>query len=426
LDHQTINICNQKLKKAKPFPYDFLQRRYNKVLFISADNIGDSVMRNFMIEYLRKHLIIEKLIVVCQKMCRDVFFNNKYVDEIFIYDRKIKLIDNQEYADKLIDDIRGLNADLVINPRPFDNSVDDVIALANSNSIVVGFSSLKRNLTELQTIIQDEFYSRIVPYPEEDVSCMEINRYFLESLLPNVIIFPESYIPLSDKDIAWAELFFKTNNLNPQKSIAVFAGVATSRHKEYFNYGKALELAFKDENITVIILGSTGDVDINTKNFKSIPFKKVDLTGKTTLLQSAAIISMVPLAFGADCGLTHIATALKTPTVTLLGNPHLGITLPYSNLMTSVIIPLSCKVCHWQCMYREPFCITKVTPEAIATALKEAWSNNPDKMRIYLQSQNVWDSKNANEPCWDYSIAENRIKKATKMLPYELEITMSF
>jgi ADP-heptose:LPS heptosyltransferase len=419
-----IEICKQFLEKAKPFPEDFRTRRYETLLFVSADNIGDCVLRSFMLEYIKKNLNIGKIIVFCQKKCIDIFKENYFVDEIVTYDRKRKLINDIEYGQQLIKKVQLLHPDLVVNPVPMRNSVDDVIALANNSAIVLGYGSVYRENSRKTKQIEEIFYSRIAPFPKNDISIIEQNKIFLSYFLPNIDIISKPYIHISKRDISWAQKFFKSHSIDPHRSIVAFSGVAASKHKEYFKFGKALDLSFRgSEDITVIIIGGSDDIIINNDNFNNLSMKKYDLTGQLSLAQSAALISMVKLVFGADCGLIHIACALHTPNVTLLGNAALGLSLPYSSLTTAIIIPLDCPTCHWKCKYHEAFCVARISHESLAAALRETWDNQTDKIKVYFQSKKYCDGSSGTlELRWDWRVAETKLTNTITGLRKEFEI----
>jgi ADP-heptose:LPS heptosyltransferase len=52
---------------------------------------------------------------------------------------------------------------------------------------------------------------------------------------------------------------------------------------------------------------------------KSLPLPVINLAGKTSLLQTAAVLAQAQLLVGNDSGIGHIAAAMNTPTVTVFG-----------------------------------------------------------------------------------------------------------
>ncbi len=368
---------------------------------MSTDNIGDSVLRLFILKHIALSLSYKKLIVICQHKSRDLFHSSPYVDAVFTYNRKIKVIENREYGKQLSSDIRNLQADLVINPVPLRNSVDDFIALSSTGAVVIGIG-----IGSHHTVIEQELYSSVTPYVPRHRTIHEINqnfsRYFWGDF-PHENHTETGIVPAQLQH--WADSFFKEHSLDPTKTIAVYSGVATSKNKEYFYFGKALDEALKDSGFSVIALGGPNDVKINKKNFSSISLPMVDITGALSLVESAALIEKSVLAFGSDCGLTHIACAVNTPNVTLVGLPALATVLPYTSLSTVISYTMECPPqCNWNCVHDMPYCIQGVPPDAIAKALKNKLFETSEQIQIYLYSH-----KGASTSKPSYQTIENKI-----------------
>ena len=96
----------------------------------------------------------------------------------------------------------------------------------------------------------------------------------------------------------------------------------------------------------------------------------VDLTGKTSLLQAAEIIRNAQFVVGIDTGLTHMAHAVKTPTLSLFGP-----TFPYAFAGTddSQVISsnLYCSPCNYNPTCKNKFtCMKEISPDRVLTEIK--------------------------------------------------------
>ncbi len=69
----------------------------------------------------------------------------------------------------------------------------------------------------------------------------------------------------------------------------------------------------------VILLGGPGDTGYSEKTCSSLTLPYLDLTGKTDLLTTCAVIEKSSLFIGNDSGLGHLASARDIPTVTVFG-----------------------------------------------------------------------------------------------------------
>ena len=103
----------------------------------------------------------------------------------------------------------------------------------------------------------------------------------------------------------------------------------------------------------------------------------LNLTGRTTLPQLTALLAGASVLIANDTAAVHIAAAVGTPTVCVLGGGHVGRFLPYPPHSTPfpvvpevVIFPMACFGCHWSCIFPlgpdEPApCVCQVTVEAV-------------------------------------------------------------
>jgi len=81
----------------------------------------------------------------------------------------------------------------------------------------------------------------------------------------------------------------------------------------------------------VVITGANKDKRLGEDIKKLCANKPVNLSGKTTLKQVAAILKQAKAVISNDSGPMHIAVSQKTPTVALFGPTHPGITGPYGS-----------------------------------------------------------------------------------------------
>ena len=87
-----------------------------------------------------------------------------------------------------------------------------------------------------------------------------------------------------------------------------------------------LATSFTAEGYRVALLGSPGDRDVVGKAFDSSGATAVNLAGRTTVRQTAAIIAGADLLVANDSAPVHIAAAFDVPTVALFGPtvPEMG------------------------------------------------------------------------------------------------------
>ena len=106
----------------------------------------------------------------------------------------------------------------------------------------------------------------------------------------------------------------------------------------------------KDFGLTVVVLGGLGDRIKSKRLRETTPGRMIDLTGRTTLSESAAVLAGASLVIGVDTGLTHMGVAFERSTVALFGatRPYLDAGTPRARVLYH---PYPCSPCR-----RRPTC----------------------------------------------------------------------
>jgi len=133
---------------------------------------------------------------------------------------------------------------------------------------------------------------------------------------------------------------------------AAFCPFTTRPQKHWLEerWKELLDIFAEKMGLTVVLLGGPAD---RTASERILPVEGprwVNLTGKTSIQQAAAVMKQAALVIGVDTGLTHMGFAMGVPTVALF-----GATRPYLNTEGtpgSVLYhPLECSPCR-----RNPNC----------------------------------------------------------------------
>jgi ADP-heptose:LPS heptosyltransferase len=172
------------------------------------------------------------------------------------------------------------------------------------------------------------------------------------------------------------ELTIRNLNL-PVDFVAVAVGAA--------HVGKRMQPSLiidfcKQINLPVVLLGGKEDVDAGAE-IASNCAQAIDLTGKLTIHQSAAVIREARVVVSGDTGLMHIASAFKKKIVSVWGctSPVLGMA-PYRPHKDSIIIEphgrhrRPCSKLGNKCKYgNDNRCIDAVSASEIAQAIEKLW-----------------------------------------------------
>ncbi len=345
-------------------------------------------MSSSMLEPLKQYFKSYKFTVVCRDITSEIYESSPYVDNIISVDIK-KFYSDKNYLNDLLSKLQSVSAEYAFNSIFSRDFISDYLAEnCNAKYKIAHEGDLSNISKELKNKF-DKNYSKLIPVNPSSILELDRHRDFLAGIGINVQL-PKPIIWLGEKDYQYAEKLFSDNNLASEKTIALFAG-AQHNVRIYPDYGKAINDYCRKNNISVIVLGSSSDHQINSENIKDLTVKVIDLTGKTTVRQSAAVINKCAAAVGAETGLAHISCAVNTPNLILLGGGHFGRFMPYSNLTSIIALPLECFGCNWQCKFGTTTCIKDVDSQVVQKAFEEMMNFKHDKIYVYLQSEYKYD-----------------------------------
>lgn len=123
--------------------------------------------------------------------------------------------------------------------------------------------------------------------------------------------------------------------------------------------------------LPVVMLGGHTDIEDSLNLQRLTKGSLFNLTGQTSLIESAAVIEKAALVIGVDTGLTHMGTAFERPTVALFGS-----TCPYldtpSDKTVVIYNPLPCSPCRHKPTCDGQFtCMDSIHVEQVFEAIKQ-------------------------------------------------------
>lgn len=109
--------------------------------------------------------------------------------------------------------------------------------------------------------------------------------------------------------------------LTPEASIVTINPFSRWKYKEWNNakWGEVIDWLWKEHHIPAALIGSPEEAAACQEIVVGREGRTINLAGKTTLSELAAVISMSSLHLGVDSAAPHIAASVGTPTVTIHG-----------------------------------------------------------------------------------------------------------
>lgn len=394
------NICGRwRFRQNEPQPDEI-----RTIAWVRTDSIGDNVLAASMLPYVRKKFNYAVITIICQEHNAPLYQCSPYVDRIVTYNR-LRLIKDSLYRDQIIQRLRIVDTDLVLNSVYSREAITDLIVAYCGTKKRVAFkgdvSNYGDNIDNKEN--NDKIYSTLLLNDTETIPEIQRHREFLTALeIHTDSLEPQMWTSNSDRE--FAENFFKGNNLDDTNVIALFPG-ARHFHKEYNQYDVVLK------GLTGYSLLVLGGMEVYQKGETLCRYssgKSWNLAGKTTIPQMAELVRKCRLYVGSDSAGAHIACAVHTPNVVILGGGHFGRFIPYSYLTSAVCLPLSCYRCNWQCPYKSVPCINNINPETVMKAIRETLQKKSARPRLFVQGDDI-SGYSYDHPQWKWD--EAMIKK---------------
>jgi ADP-heptose:LPS heptosyltransferase/predicted O-methyltransferase YrrM/sulfatase maturation enzyme AslB (radical SAM superfamily)/SAM-dependent methyltransferase len=357
------------------------------ILWIRPDSIGDNILAMATLPYLKARRPDAAIAVFCQEHIAELYEACPAVEKVITFSRS-RALQDEAYRVETLRQLQELRADICLNSVYSRDMLADFFSTHSGAQERIALRGDLVNTSTEEREAYNRLYTSILTSAGEHKP--EIGRH--QDFLRGIGITDERHKPSMwtfPDDSAFSDRFFKEQGFEPEKTIALFAG-AQYDVRLYDKYGAGLAAFCREMGFSVVALGSADDYGINQHNLNAIGVMTANLSGATTLRQGAAILSRCRLAVGAETGLAHMACAVGTPNIIVLGGGHFGRFIPYSPLTSVVCLPLECYGCNWRCRYERVHCVRDVNPAVIVEALRHSLAGRSDHIRYFVQGGSLW------------------------------------
>gem|GEM_PF-899553 len=361
--NRELIYCKLKLKKIRIFftnivslcfiyifsKIEGIQYRQNKLLCVNTEKLGDLVLASDFLFSIGNSKNYDQCFIIIAEQYSNLF-NWTKLGFVPIYLSKKKYKFNIFYRVKFILKIKKMGITTAINFTPERGWINDELVLSISAKEKITFKS--RSVYLLKTIIKNnnKRYSSI--YNNDDMNEYSIlKKYLIEEKI--TLSFSKTIFNCSESTSRIGENLIKGKYI----CIAPFASDLgrTWAANNYKNLINSLT-----PKVKVIILGKEIELSEFNKGIK----QNSNLISEMVfgLPEVINIIANSTLFIGNDSGLTHIAHNLKVSTIALIGGGDYGRFFPYKDNINTYYFyhKLECFNCHWNCIYKERFCLTEI------------------------------------------------------------------
>ena len=313
--------------------------RIEKVLVISLTNIGDVVLTFPVIDILKENLPEAKISVVIGPKTRSLLEGNPCLQKVYVFNKRqpfketwslLRQLRRDRYD--LVVDLRNTAIPLFIGPH-YRTSI-----MATKNERHMKENHIKRLNSVFPFYATPRKKYALYISPEDKRYIQEIIEREVRSDRKIVVVSPGA----ANRDKRWTE--------------QGFAQVADGLIEKY--------------NCRIVFIGSEEDAPVVSRIKGLMKGTPVDLCGRISLPQSAALMRQAALAIVNDSAPLHIASYLDIPVLAIFGPSDPLKYGPWSAQAEFIKSRETCRRCQDPKQNIEHTCLSSIKPEEVLSRIE--------------------------------------------------------
>lgn len=364
----------------------------NSVLIIRIDALGDYILFSHTLAEYKKIFPKNKISILTIDQNLDIAKGIGHIDRHLSFNKK-SFRTNMLYRRNVLLGITKGNYDTVVYPAFSREPIGDLFVKFSHARRRIGIKGDLCNINATDFSHNNKLYTKLIELSPYITSEVKRNTTFINSIrghldddsLPEISI-PESSFELANK-------LLNKSGLEEKKYVVLFPGAgSTSRIWPLERYADICSFLISND-ITPVICGSASE-GVLAKKIKDIShLDLIDFTGKTDIMCLAAILKRSKFYLGSETGILHLACAVGTPTICLLGGGHFGRFYPYGDLNRNRPVydkNMKCKNDDWACARKlkngeAAPCINAIAVDSVKMEIADLLKNNPQSY-AYINS----------------------------------------
>ncbi len=296
---------------------DSLQR----ILFIRPGGIGDAVLLIPAIRAVRSRFPDATIHILAEKRNAEVFLLCSEIKHVYCYDKRGELLS-----------VLRNSYDVVIDTEQW-HRLSAVVARLFRAPMTVGFGTNERR----------KLFSHPVPYSHADYEVASF-LHLIEPVVASTAVFHPDLPFLSVREADRSNIDQYLRPLSKSRIVALFPGstIAERRWGSARFHDVAAQL--EKRGYGVVTVGGRGDICAGESIVSGIAHS-INLCGKLSLPETAAVLSRSSLLITGDSGIMHLGYAVGTKVVALFGPGIEEKWAPRSPRVTVLNKHLACSPC---------------------------------------------------------------------------------
>lgn len=351
-------------------------RDFRHILLIKPSSPGDIIHALPVLHGLRRRYPAAHLAWLVASPFAELIAVDPALDEVVPFDRKrfgflgrsIRV--TGEFL-TFLRELRGKRFDLVIDLQGLFRS--GFLAMASGARTRIGFAA-SRELAWM-------FYTDRIPSSPPDTHAAERN-WRVAGMLGFSDGPMDFTVHLTAEDRAAAEALRAEAQGRAGERYAVLVPGTRWETKVWAprRFGELAALIRERHGLSSLLVGGAGDGPAAREVVAASGGAAVDLCGRTTLRQAAALIERAAVVVTADSTPMHLAVVMNRPLVALFGPTNPRRTGPYGRLNDVLRVDLPCSPCYYRRLRQCPHdhaCMAGLEAEAVSLRIAAALSTRP-------------------------------------------------
>jgi heptosyltransferase II len=313
-------------------------KEIKKILFITLSNIGDVILTLPSLDLLKATFAEAAITVLVGPRPQEIFNGNPAIGQVVVYDKKMTWFKKAALFWKL----KNERFDMIVDLR--NTFMGFILAAPYKTSpftrIPSGFGHMRdRHLYKIRRLL---------------------DRLGRDALRAS----PRVALAVKDDDRHERDRIMKDSGIARTDRIVVISPGARSHTKRWpsDNFCSLAQLLIDELGVKVVIVGDHCDVAVADDLAGRFKESLLNLTGKTSIKQLAAVIEKANLVITNDSAVSHIASYLNTPVIALFGITDEVRYGPWSDTCVVLKKDIHCRPCRRsQCPRNTLECIRSIT-----------------------------------------------------------------
>jgi ADP-heptose:LPS heptosyltransferase len=275
-----------------------------RILVFSAAGIGDTLTDSVAIHALKRSFPAAKIMVVTHRRRAVIALHNPFIDEVILYHKSAL------YFLTLVRSLRKRSPEVIVMLRGNDPDLWPLAYLVNRHSII----SCPR-MTRFKFLISHPVEIEKWEHLHGVEQTLEIVRVLGAEVKDRTLV----YQVLDEERRSIADRFLSLGLQNKPFIIFQVGGGRRSSWRDWpvFHYASLGKLLIERYDTQIVLLGGR-DLDDKGKEIQNALPQAINLVGKLSLSESAALLSLATILVSTDTGIMHLGFAVGVDTLALI------------------------------------------------------------------------------------------------------------